>query len=939
MSQLGAAPVLTISPATNWTNIPAVGGTRAITLNTNLPSVTVYRPVWMNVIPAHNGFSLVATQNTTASVRTGTVSVSGGGITRSFSVSQLAVAPFLTISPATNWTNIPTGGGTRAVTVNTNLPSVNVYRPTWLNVITAHNGFTLVATQNTVAAVRTGTVSVTGGNITRSFTVSQLGAAPLLTISPTTDWTNIPATGGTRAVTLNTNIPLVHVYRPYWMLVTQTHNGFTLTATQNITASVRTGAVSVVGGGITRSFAVSQNAAPFLTISPDTDWTNIPAMGATRIVVVTTNLPSFTVHRPYWMNVVQGINGFNLTALQNTTQTTRAGTVSVTGGGITRSFNVMQLGVAPPALTISPSTNWTNIPAAGGTRAITVNTNLPTVYVTRPVWMNVVQAQNGFTLIATQNTATIVRTGTVSVSGGGINRSFNVSQLGAAAILTIIPTTNWTNIPAAGGTRNVTVTTNLQYYTVYRPAWMSVTQTQTGFTLTATANTTATARTSTVIVTGGGITRSFTVSQLAAAAAPVVSPNTWNPGAAASQTTVSITTGLTWHMPISTAPEWLHVTHAGTTYYVVPNYHETIDGYETRHVFTGNGTFGIRVDANNTGAARMGMVTIFAPGFPLLAVMVEQESGPAFAHLALSPTWLTFMAPSAASRHVTVTTNTVWSMPTSDVYWIYITHVLPANRAGNGTFRINVRENHLGAYRYGNVTVTAGGQTRIVNVTQAPWAGIPVRCPNPLANILRATAAQYLELGIGWLLGDVNGYERRNLNNVGTLGYFGHRRYNAQGIFTHRHLGIDMSHPSGPGLLIGTPVFSATNGIVIDVREWDYRPEGGSGWRVIIRSDLYDPHPMKHYRLIFYYMHLDGPPRFACGTLIEMHDVITAGQQIGRVGNSGAPGSQGHLHFEVSNYRTEWLPAGNQMSRRLNPLFFFPMGSFSGATHIWDERF
>ena len=50
------------------------------------------------------------------------------------------------------------------------------------------NGFILTATRNTIAAMRSGTVTVSAAGATpRSFDVSQLAAATTLTISPTAD--------------------------------------------------------------------------------------------------------------------------------------------------------------------------------------------------------------------------------------------------------------------------------------------------------------------------------------------------------------------------------------------------------------------------------------------------------------------------------------------------------------------------------------------------------------------------------------------------------------------------------------------------------------------------------------------------------------------------------------------------------------------------------
>ena len=171
---------LTINPSTNWTNIPAAGGTRTVSVSTNAPSFTVNRPTWMNPTEfITGGFRISAPVNNTTSARTGTITVNAGGLSRSFSVSQVAGAATLTINPSTNWTNIPSEGGTmhqRSVTVTTNATSFTVSSPSWLNIVYSTGttrGFRLTPRHNTTISSRSGTVTVTAGNQTRSFTVSQ----------------------------------------------------------------------------------------------------------------------------------------------------------------------------------------------------------------------------------------------------------------------------------------------------------------------------------------------------------------------------------------------------------------------------------------------------------------------------------------------------------------------------------------------------------------------------------------------------------------------------------------------------------------------------------------------------------------------------------------------------------------------------------------------
>jgi murein DD-endopeptidase MepM/ murein hydrolase activator NlpD len=91
----------------------------------------------------------------------------------------------------------------------------------------------------------------------------------------------------------------------------------------------------------------------------------------------------------------------------------------------------------------------------------------------------------------------------------------------------------------------------------------------------------------------------------------------------------------------------------------------------------------------------------------------------------------------------------------------------------------------------------------------------------------------------------------------------------------HKHKGIDIFAKSG------TPVISATKGIVVYTGNWKL------GGNVVL---VMDPHLRYHY-----YAHLSviGTHKFA---------VVSLGEEIGKVGNTGnAIHTPSHLHYSISN--------------------------------------
>jgi murein DD-endopeptidase MepM/ murein hydrolase activator NlpD len=211
--------------------------------------------------------------------------------------------------------------------------------------------------------------------------------------------------------------------------------------------------------------------------------------------------------------------------------------------------------------------------------------------------------------------------------------------------------------------------------------------------------------------------------------------------------------------------------------------------------------------------------------------------------------------------------------------------------------------------------ITASQVTGAITISGAAILGVPVVSP-PLADILRGTAAQYLNMGIGWPLGNEDLTERRSLRNISSA--FGPR----SGVY---HIGIDINQCDG------VPLLAVTSGVV----EYVSRDRGSTqGYTISIRSNLHKD-PVTEKYLIFTYMHMQNAPTF-----IE-NDPVSKGAMVGRAGNTGSDSSGPHLHFEVSNSGDVWEPGNtgfSRVTRRVNPVLFYPAGSFTGTTTIWDER-
>ena len=354
---------LTVSPSTAW-SVGASGGSRAISVSgTGWTQYSVFAPSWVSVNHTAAGRTTLTAQANSSSARSGTIEVrTNAGQSRTFSVSQSAGTPTLTINPTSNW-NIPVSGQTRQVNVTTNLSTYTVSgRPSWISLewlSPSITGFRLTAQANTGAA-RSATIIVRGAGVSdRSFTVSQAAGTPTLTINPTSNW-SVPASGQTRQVNVTTNLSTYSVSgRPSWMSIdwlSPSITGFRLTAQPN-TGAARSATITVRGTGVSdRSFTVSQAAGSVsatLTVTPSTAWSVAHTGGSRAISVEGTGWTEYSVFAPSWVTVNHTAPGRTTLTAQANSSGARSGTIEVrTNAGQSRTFSVSQS--ARPVLPANP---------------------------------------------------------------------------------------------------------------------------------------------------------------------------------------------------------------------------------------------------------------------------------------------------------------------------------------------------------------------------------------------------------------------------------------------------------------------------------------------------------------------------------------------------------------------------------------------------------
>jgi hypothetical protein len=455
-------PLLTVSPQT--LSIAASGlNNISLTVTGNVAWTASSNQSWATITPqsgSNNGtVTLNVALNPTAAQRTASITISGGGITRTVAITQGAGTTTLAAPVATAATNIAGAGALMNFTAN------------WLAVAGATGYQIDIATDSTFTLLVANNLSVSGLSYTalgwvlkpyyyrvRAVNASSTGpnsnvivvtppAAAVLNASLQT--LSVSASQITTTTTITANVAWTASSNQSWVTLQQTSgngNGtLSFTISTNTTTSVRTAIITISGGGITRTIAISQSGTvASLTVSPvafapsSAGISNFP-------VTVTANVAWTVVSSQAWATVSpsSGTNNgtFSLSVAPNATTTQRTAAITISGGGISQTVIITQAGatVANVLNTNIFQINAGAVPAVNGAYPVSVTANVAWTATSNQAWVTVSPASAtgdaNVTIQVQTNTTTQQRTAVVTFVGGGITKTVTVIQAGASSSL------------------------------------------------------------------------------------------------------------------------------------------------------------------------------------------------------------------------------------------------------------------------------------------------------------------------------------------------------------------------------------------------------------------------------------------------------------------------------------------------------------------------
>lgn len=534
-------------------------------------------------------------------LRSATISITSttGSLTQSYVINQQGVQISLSVNPASLSQSAALGAGQVNVTSNTSwTASAN---QAWITINpssgTGNGSFAYTIAENTQTASRSGVITVSAASTTSTILVNQSGAAPSLTVEPA--FINPSAAGimGQASVVSNTTWS-VSADQP-WITINPTsgsgNGNFGYTIAENTQTSSRSGVITVSGGNMVKTIAVTQQGVPLLlNISPLSITTSASA-GVTSFGINSNTLWTINTNGVSWVSpsIFQG-SGTQPVVLSFATNTSilpRSATFTISIGSQTQTLSIIQQG-APASLTVTPTT-FTS-PAAGlyhnyGVQ-VQATAGLQWTATSNQSWLLVnattgIGNGNGQALgFTTQtNPSASSRSGVITVVGSGLTQIVTVTQPGTTATLTV--DTQSLNPSANGATGQVQITANTTWTASTDQSWLMlspISGTGNGsFSYTAAANSSNSPREATITVTDGTNTRTIAVIQ--AGTIKIIS----SPAGGTQPADFTYTKGRNWG--VANSLSFVDVTPKSGS---------------------GDGSVSVKVQANNTMSDRTGVIYI-----------------------------------------------------------------------------------------------------------------------------------------------------------------------------------------------------------------------------------------------------------------------------------------------------------------------------------------
>ena len=495
---------------------------------------------WLNVAPESGSDSssvmVTATHaNNSTSSRSATVTVDGVDTgSKSLIVTQSGAGAYLTVS-STNVVLYPAANSNDEIRITSNTDWTVSTESSWLSVFPkrgsdSSNVMITAISANSSTSNRSAVVTVNGEGVNSiSISVTQIGANAYLIVSP--DHLTLSDTANSQSsFDIKSNTSWTVSNDASWLNISPDNgsdsSSIAVTATSaNPSTNVRNATVTVEGDSVnSKTITVSQSGeALFLNVIPAT-LTLSSAANSQASFEIESNTSWTLGADSAWLSLSKekgsDSSKVNVTATLNPKTEPRNARITVSGVGIGSIYINVTQSAATPFLLATPSS--ISLPATGSENTVNIESNTDWSASVSSFWLRLskTQGSGNDSLIATAspNPETTSRSGTITFSFSGIEKSISVMQSGSDPFLQINPDS--LSLPANKSGDSIQVESNIEWNVDYDATWLQVSPLNgsgnCSLSISAIENITTKPRSDQVIVKGNDIEERIIVNQLGA---------------------------------------------------------------------------------------------------------------------------------------------------------------------------------------------------------------------------------------------------------------------------------------------------------------------------------------------------------------------------------------------------------------------------------------
>ena len=381
----GPISTLTVNPTS--LTYPASGGaivldvTYSGTLTTSeFPSWLTYQTV--NIDNTHRSYTITASKNSTTSIRSFNLELSDSTMSLTVPITQEAGKPAENISVSPSSLSFSADAGSEDITFryggdNYSVDAKEVYTWTTVSLSDVSTGLvtgTVSVSTNTSTSSRKGNIYFSSGSESIALPIEQAGISFALSAEPSS--LNIPAIGGSVTTAVTYTGALGAASLPSWLSETHTdvdanHRTYTITAASNVSTSSRTfnWRLDDDYNHIWVYFDQAAAESVSLSIRPTSNSVS-SSSGSVQITVTSSGISNVQYSiSDSWITFGSksgNVYTFNYSSKPSPGQ--RTGTITFSGGGITKTYTLTQEGIIENELTATPSS--LNFTKSGGKKSV-----------------------------------------------------------------------------------------------------------------------------------------------------------------------------------------------------------------------------------------------------------------------------------------------------------------------------------------------------------------------------------------------------------------------------------------------------------------------------------------------------------------------------------------------------------------------------------------